>query len=325
MKISLSAIYHQGQIHDLEIKELEIINEFLNDEQITDILINGFSQILIDKGNGLEKTHKKFKSEDQLRRLMQQIALSRGKRLDQSQPFVDLSLTKNIRFHCILAPIASPGTLVSIRIHKSKTFTLNQLQELGMFDLRIKDFLNDILKTNKSFVICGGTGSGKTTLLNSLISEIDYTKRILVIEDTKEILSNHPQLISLEARPANIEGFGQITLRDLVKQALRMRADRLIIGEVRGEEVVDWLAALNTGHKGGAGTLHANSIKEVITRFETLGLIAGVSQELIIKQLKNSLDYVIYLEKDEKQVRKIKDIGQFIFENNQFDIKRIDI
>jgi len=288
-------------------------------------LINGHSQILIDKGKGLEKTNRKFKSEDQLRRLVQQIALSRGKRLDQSQPFVDLSLTKNIRFHCVLAPIASPGTLVSIRIHKSKTFTLNQLQELGMFDLRIKDFLNDILKTNKSFVICGGTGSGKTTLLNSLISEIDYAKRILVIEDTKEILSNHPQLISLEARPANIEGFGQITLRDLVKQALRMRADRLIIGEVRGEEVVDWLAALNTGHKGGAGTLHANSIKEVITRFETLGLIAGVSQELITKQLKNSLDYVIYLEKDEKQVRKIKDIGQFIFENSQLDIKRIDI
>ena len=288
-------------------------------------MINGHSQILIDNGKGLEKTNKKFKSEDQLRRLVQQIALSRGKRLDQSQPFVDLSLTKNIRFHCVLAPVASPGTLVSIRIHKSKTFILDQLQELGMFDLRTKDFLNDILKTNKSFVICGGTGSGKTTLLNSLISEIDYTKRILVIEDTKEIISNHPQLISLEARPANIEGFGQITLRDLVKQALRMRADRLIIGEVRGEEVVDWLAALNTGHKGGAGTLHANSIKEVITRFETLGLIAGVSQELIIKQLKNSLDYVIYLEKDEKQVRKIKDIGQFIFENNQLDIKRIDI
>ena len=288
-------------------------------------MINGFSQILIDKGKGLKKTNKTFKSEDQLRRLVQQIALSRGKRLDQSQPFVDLSLAKNIRFHCVLAPIASPGTLVSIRIHKSKTFTLNQLQELGMFNLRTKDFLNEMLKTNKSFVICGGTGSGKTTLLNSLISEIDYAKRILVIEDTKEILSNHPQLISLEARPANIEGFGQITLRDLVKQALRMRADRLIIGEVRGEEVVDWLAALNTGHKGGAGTLHANSIKEVITRFETLGLIAGVSQELITKQLKNSLDYVIYLEKDEKQVRKIKDIGQFIFENNQLDIKRIDI
>ena len=288
-------------------------------------MINGHSQILIDKGKGLEKTNRKFKSEDQLRRLVQQIALSRGKRLDQSQPSVDLSLAKNIRFHCVLAPMASPGTLVSIRIHKSKTFTLDQLQELGMFDLRTKDFLNDILKTNKSFVICGGTGSGKTTLLNSLISEIDYAKRILVIEDTKEIISNHPQLISLEARPANIEGFGQITLRDLVKQALRMRADRLIIGEVRGEEVVDWLAALNTGHKGGAGTLHANSIKEVITRFETLGLIAGVSQELITKQLKNSLDYVIYLEKDENQVRQIKDIGQFIFENNQLDIKRINI
>ena len=288
-------------------------------------MINGHLQILIDKGKGLERTNKRFKSEDQLRRIAQQIALSRGKRLDQSQPYVDLSLTKNIRFHCVLAPVASPGTLVSIRIHKTKSFTLDQLEELKMFDFKTKIFLQKVLKTNKSFVICGGTGSGKTTLLNSLISEIEQSKRILVIEDTKEILSNHPQLVSLEARPANIEGFGQITLRDLVKQALRMRADRLIIGEVRGEEAVDWLAALNTGHKGGAGTLHANSISEVITRFETLGLMAKVSQELITKQLRNSLDYVIYLEKDKNQVRRIKDIGQFIFENDQLMIKRIEI
>jgi len=310
---------------DLEIKELEIINELLLDEQITDILINGHSQILIDKGQGLVLTKLKFKSEEQLRRVVQQIALSRGKRLDQSQPYVDLSLSKNIRFHCVLSPIASPGILVSIRIHKTKSFTLTQLQELQMFDYKIKKFLNNMLKNNKTFVISGGTGSGKTTLLNSLISEIDSSKRILVIEDSKEILSNHHQLISLEARQANIEGIGKITLRDLVKQALRMRADRLIIGEVRGEEVVDWLAALNTGHKGGAGTIHANSISEVITRFETLGLIAGVTKELIINQLKNSLDYVIHLEKDEKNIRKVKDIGQFVFQNNQFRVQRIEI
>ncbi len=288
-------------------------------------MINGHSQILIDKGQGLVLTKLKFKSEDQLRRIVQQIALSRGKRLDQSQPYVDLSLSKNIRFHCVLSPIASPGTLVSIRIHKTKSFSLDQLQELQMFDLKLKNFLINMLKNNKSFVISGGTGSGKTTLLNSLISKIDFSKRILVIEDSKEILSNHPQLISLEARQANIEGFGKITLRDLVKQALRMRADRLIIGEVRGEEVVDWLAALNTGHKGGAGTIHANSISEVITRFETLGLIARVTKELIINQLKNSLDYVIHLEKDEKNVRKVKDIGQFVFQNNQLRVQRIEI
>ena len=318
-------IYHQGHILNLEIKELEIINDLLLDEQITDILINGHQQVLVDKGKGLENTKLKFKSEEHLRKLVQQIALSKGKRLDQSQPFVDLSLTKNIRFHCVLSPIASPGTLVSIRIHKAKTYTLNQLLDLDLFDLKVLNFLKEILRTEKSFVICGGTGSGKTTLLNSLISEIAVSKRILVIEDSKEILSNHPQLISLQARQANIEGFGQITLRDLVKQALRMRADRLIIGEVRGEEVVDWLAALNTGHKGGAGTLHANSISEVITRFETLGLMAGVSQELIINQLKTSLDYVIHLEKDGNQVRKIKDIGQFIYENNKLIIRRVDL
>jgi pilus assembly protein CpaF len=288
-------------------------------------LINGHSQILIDKGQGLVLTKLKFKNEDQLRRIVQQIALSRGKRLDQSQPYVDLSLSKNIRFHCVLSPIASPGTLVSMRIHKTKSFSLVQLQELEMFDIKIKNFLINMLQNNKSFVISGGTGSGKTTLLNSLISEIDSSKRILVIEDSKEILSTHPQLISLEARQANIEGIGKITLRDLVKQALRMRADRLIIGEVRGEEVIDWLAALNTGHNGGAGTIHANSISEVITRFETLGLMAGVSQELIMNQLKNSLDYVIHLEKDERNLRKVKDIGQFVFENNQLVVQRVEL
>jgi pilus assembly protein CpaF len=288
-------------------------------------LINGHSQILIDKGQGLVLTKLKFKSEEQLRKIVQQIALSRGKRLDQSQPYVDLSLSKNIRFHCVLSPIASPGTLVSIRIHKTKSFSLDQLQELQMFDTKTKNFLINLLQNNKSFVISGGTGSGKTTLLNSLISEIDSSKRILVIEDSKEILSSHPQLISLEARQANIEGIGKITLRNLVKQALRMRADRLIIGEVRGEEVIDWLSALNTGHKGGAGTIHANSISEVITRFETLGLMAGVSQELIVNQLKNSLDYVIHLEKDERNLRKVKDIGQFVFESNQLVVRRIEV
>ena len=129
----------------------------------------------------------------------------------------------------------------------------------------------------------------------------------------------------MEARQANIEGIGKITLRDLVKQALRMRADRLIIGEVRGVEVIDWLSALNTGHKGGAGTIHANSISEVITRFETLGLMAGVSQELIMNQLKNSLDYIIHLEKDERNLRKVKDIGQFVIENNQLSVQRIEV
>ena len=199
------------------------------------------------------------------------------------------------------------------------------MEKLETITRQQKTFLKQIIDNEKSFVICGGTGSGKTTLLNTLISEIDTNSRIIVIEDLQEIITNHPHLISLEARQANIEGVGEITMRDLVKQTLRMRADRLIIGEVRGIEVMDWLAALNTGHKGGAGTIHANSIYEVINRFESLGFSAGCSRELIHSQISTALQYVIHVEKTKHGFRKIVEIGEFVKENDQMVIKRIDV
>jgi pilus assembly protein CpaF len=174
-----------------------------------------------------------------------------------------------------------------------------------------KDFVSEIIKNNKSFVICGGTGSGKTTLLNSLLSEVKEIQRILIIEDSRELNPQHPHVVSLEGRPANIEGMGLITMKDLIKQSLRMRADRLIIGEVRGGEVIDWLGALNTGHIGSAGTIHANSIHEVITRFESLGLMAGLSKEAIHSQLKTALEYVIHIERNADGKRQVRAIGEF--------------
>ena len=174
-----------------------------------------------------------------------------------------------------------------------------------------KDFFEKIIKDNESFVISGGTGSGKTTLLNSLLSSCDENQRILIIEDSRELNPQHPHIISLESRPANIEGMGLITMKDLIKQSLRMRADRLIIGEVRGIEVIDWLSALNTGHRGSAGTIHANSIHEVVIRFESLGLISGLSKEAIHSQLKTALNYAIHIEKDSQGKRKVVGIGEF--------------
>jgi pilus assembly protein CpaF len=174
-----------------------------------------------------------------------------------------------------------------------------------------KKFLAELIMNQKSFVICGGTGSGKTTLLNSLLSEVNRNQRILIIEDSRELNPQHPHVVSLEGRPANIEGMGLITMKDLIKQSLRMRADRLIIGEVRGAEVIDWLGALNTGHSGSAGTIHANSIHEVIIRFESLGLMAGLSKEAIHSQLRTSLDYVIHIERDSDGKRQVKAIGEF--------------
>jgi pilus assembly protein CpaF len=174
-----------------------------------------------------------------------------------------------------------------------------------------KDFLTKLIDDKKSFVICGGTGSGKTTLLNSLLSDVNRNQRILIIEDSRELNPQHPHVVSLEGRPANIEGMGLITMKDLIKQSLRMRADRLIIGEVRGAEVIDWLSALNTGHTGSAGTIHANSIHEVITRFESLGLMAGLSKEAIHSQLQTTLNFVIHIERNADGKRQVRAIGEF--------------
>ena len=263
----------------------------LDNSNITDILVNGHKEVWIDQGQGLEK--------------------STGRRLDQSQPYVDAQLTKIIRLHAVLTPIASPGTVISLRIHRPQILSLTELVSNKTITNTQKDFLTKLIDDKKSFVICGGTGSGKTTLLNSLLSDVNRNQRILIIEDSRELNPQHPHVVSLEGRPANIEGMGLITMKDLIKQSLRMRADRLIIGEVRGAEVIDWLSALNTGHSGSAGTIHANSIHEVITRFESLGLMAGLSKEAIHSQLRSALDYVIHIERNSDGKRQVKAIGEF--------------
>jgi pilus assembly protein CpaF len=278
---------------------------------ITDILVNGHKEVWIDQGHGLEKTKLTFLNEESVRSLAQRLALSTGRRLDQSQPYVDAQLSKTIRLHAVLSPIANPGTVISLRIHRPQILSLDELVINKTITKSQKDFLNEIIKEKKSFVICGGTGSGKTTLLNSLLSEVYRYQRILIIEDSRELNPQHPHVVSLEGRPANIEGMGLITMKDLIKQSLRMRADRLIIGEVRGAEVIDWLSALNTGHSGSAGTIHANSIHEVIIRFESLGLMAGLSKEAIHSQLRTALDYVIHIERDSDGKRQVKAIGEF--------------
>ena len=283
----------------------------LNNSNITDILVNGHKEVWIDQGQGLEKTKTTFLNEESVRSLAQKLALSTSRRLDQSQPYVDAQLTKTIRLHAVLTPIASPGTIISLRIHRPKMMSLTELVSNKTLTPSQKDFLTETIKNEKSFVICGGTGSGKTTLLNSLLSDVEKSQRILIIEDSRELNPQHPHVVSLEGRPANIEGMGLITMKDLIKQSLRMRADRLIIGEVRGAEVIDWLSALNTGHTGSAGTIHANSIHEVITRFESLGLMAGLSKEAIHSQLKTALNYVIHIERNADGKREVSAIGEF--------------
>jgi pilus assembly protein CpaF len=288
----------------------------LRNPNITDILVNGHKEVWIDQGQGLEKTKLTFLNEESVRSLAQRLALATGRRLDQSQPYVDAQLSKIIRLHAVLSPVANPGTVISLRIHRPQIMSLSELVMNKTITTSQKDFLNEIIKEKKSFVICGGTGSGKTTLLNSLLSEVNRNQRIIIIEDSRELNPQHPHLVSLEGRPANIEGMGLITMKDLIKQSLRMRADRLIIGEVRGAEVIDWVSALNTGHSGSAGTIHANSIHEVIIRFESLGLMAGLSKEAIHSQLRTALNHVIHIERQSDGQRQVKAIGEFQTDSN---------
>jgi len=310
--ISTQLIYHQPQnIEQTQISGLGILDSLLSNPNITDILVNGHKEVWIDQGRGLEKSKLTFLNEESVRSLAQRLALSTGRRLDQSQPYVDAQLSKTIRLHAVLSPIANPGTVISLRIHRPQILSLDELVINKTITTSQKEFIGQIIKEKKSFVICGGTGSGKTTLLNSLLSEVNSNQRILIIEDSRELNPQHPHVVSLEGRPANIEGMGLITMKDLIKQSLRMRADRLIIGEVRGAEVIDWMGALNTGHTGSAGTIHANSIQEVIIRFESLGLMAGLSKEVIHSQLRTALNYVIHIERNSDGKRQVKAIGEF--------------
>jgi pilus assembly protein CpaF len=312
LHISIQPIYHQFQnVEQSQTSGLGILEGLLGNSNITDILVNGHKEVWIDQGQGLEQTKLSFLNEESVRSLAQKLALSTGRRLDQSQPYLDAQLTKTIRLHAVLSPIASPGTIISLRIHRPQIMSLSELVLNETLTTTQKEFLIEIIKNQKSFVVCGGTGSGKTTLLNSLLSDVDKSQRILIIEDSRELNPQHPHVVSLEGRPANIEGMGLITMKDLIKQSLRMRADRLIIGEVRGAEVNDWLGALNTGHSGSAGTIHANSIHEVINRFESLGLMAGLSKEAIHSQLRTALNYVIHIERNSKGKRQVTAIGEF--------------
>ncbi len=245
---------------------------------VTDVLVNGPGQVFWDRGRGLEPAGVTFPDDASVRRLAQRLAASGGRRLDDASPCVDVRLADGTRFHAVLAPVSSPGTALSLRVPASRTFTLDDLEAGGFLVPETRRLLAGLVAGRLAFLVSGGTGTGKTTLLGSLLAAVPGDQRLVVVEDSAELRPAHPHLVTLEARPPNIEGTGEITLRTLVRQALRMRPDRLVVGEVRGGEVVDLLAAMNTGHEGGCGTLHANAATEVPARVEALALAAGLSR-----------------------------------------------
>ncbi len=276
---------------------------------VTDVLVNGPDRVYLDRGRGLEPTGVRLPDEESVRRLAQRLAASGGRRLDDATPYVDLRLPDGTRFHAVLAPISRPGTVLSLRVPRARVFTLDELVGARALPEEGAWLLRRIVESRLAFLVSGGTGSGKTTLLNALLSLVDPTERLVLVEDASELRPDHPHVVGLEARPANIEGAGEITLRTLVRQALRMRPDRLVVGEVRGGEVTDLLAAMNTGHEGGCSTLHANSAADVPSRIEGLALAAGLPQAAVHSQLVSALDAVVHLGRGGDGRREVREIG----------------
>ena len=276
---------------------------------VTDVLVNGADQVWIDRGAGLERTGISFPDDTSVRRLAQRLAAVGGRRLDDASPYVDLRLPDGTRFHAVLAPLSRPGTVLSLRVPRQRVFTMAELVAAGAVPEAGVGLLESVVRRRLAVLISGGTGSGKTTLLNALLSMVDPEERLVLVEDASELRPEHAHVVALEARPANIEGAGEVTLRTLVRQALRMRPDRLVVGEVRGAEVVDMLAAMNTGHEGGCATVHANSAADVPSRIEGLALAAGLTREAAHSQLCSAVDVVIHLGRDRDRVRRLKEIG----------------
>ncbi|HRY08740.1 MAG: TadA family conjugal transfer-associated ATPase [Actinobacteria bacterium] len=284
-----------------ELAGLGALESLVAADGVTDVLVNGPFEVWVDAGDGLTRTDVRFPDEAAVRRLAQRLAGSVGRRLDDSVPYVDARLPNGIRLHAVLPPISGQGTCLSLRVPRRRVFTLADLVEVGMVPREGVAILSQLVSRRSAFLVSGGTGSGKTTLLNSLLSVVDPAERLVVVEDSAELQPAHPHVVRLEARPPNTEGSGAVTVRDLVRQALRMRPDRLVVGEVRGAEVVDLLSALNTGHEGGCGTVHANSAADVPARLESLAMPAGLTRAGLHAQVAAGLAAVVHLVRDPRR------------------------
>jgi len=250
----------------------------------------------------------RFPDDDAVRRLAVRLAASVGRRLDDAAPWVDVGLADGTRLHAVLPPVSGSGTCLSLRVLRRTTHSLADLAVLGTLPGESESLLLSMVAHRLAFLVTGGTGSGKTTLLSALLGAADPGDRIVLCEDAAELAPAHPHVVRLTTRPPNVEGVGLVTLRDLVRQGLRMRPDRLVVGEVRGAEVTDLLAALNTGHDGGCGTLHANRPAEVPARLEALGVAAGLDRAAVHSQAAAALALVVHLRRT-PDGRRVTEIG----------------
>jgi pilus assembly protein CpaF len=276
-----------------EVMGLGPLEPLLQDDTVNDILVNGPQQIFVERSGKLQLTDITFKDERHLLRIIDKIVSAVGRRVDESNPYCDARLADGSRFNCMVPPIAVDGSLVSIRKFKKDKLGVDDLVRFGAFTEEMAAYLQAAVATRLNIIVSGGTGSGKTTTLNALSSFIDNAERILTIEDTAELQLQQVHVGRMESRPANVEGKGAVTQRDCLRNALRMRPDRIIVGETRGEEVIDMLQAMNTGHDGSMTTIHANSARDGISRLENMIAMAGI--EMPIKAVRSQIASAVNL------------------------------
>jgi pilus assembly protein CpaF len=291
------------------------LEPLLGADGTTDVLVTAPDAVWVDDGQGLRRTSVRFSDEGAVRRLAQRLALAAGRRLDEAQPWVDGQLHGlgngefTVRLHAVLPPVATGGTCLSLRVLRPASQDLAALEAAGTVDGEAAPLLRDVIDARLAFLVSGGTGAGKTTLLAAALGAVGAHERIVCVEDAAELAPQHPHVVKLVARCANVEGVGEVTVRDLVRQALRMRPDRIVVGEVRGAEVVDLLAALNTGHDGGAGTVHANNPAEVPARMEALGAVGGLGRAALHSQLAAAVQVLLHVARDGTGVRRLTEIA----------------
>lgn len=288
------------------------LDPLIEDPAVTDVAVNGDGSVWVDRGRGMQRTDVDVGGPAELRQLAVRLAGLAGRRLDETAAYVDGQLPSGVRLHAILPPLVAGGPHVTLRVPARSRYRLDELAARAMFSPRWVALLQALVRQRVAFVVSGGTGAGKTTLLGALLAEVPPEERLVIVEDVRELRVDHPQVVRLEARPPNVEGVGAVTLTTLVRQSLRMRPDRLIVGEVRGPEVRELLTALNTGHEGGSGTVHANAAADVVARFEALGALAGLSPSAVHVQLASAVDVVVHLRREARggQVsRRIESVG----------------
>jgi pilus assembly protein CpaF len=288
------------------------IEKLLADESVTEIMVNGARDVWIERKGRLYQTAVRFNDEAHLRRIITKIAGQVGRRVDESSPMLDARLPDGSRVNAVLPPLSLSGSLLTVRKFARERYSLDDLVRLGTLSLEAAELLRACLHAELNILVSGGTGSGKTTLLNAMSGEISNDHRIVTIEDAAELRLNQRHVLRLEARPPNIEGEGLVSIRDLVRNALRMRPDRIIVGEVRGAEALDMLQAMNTGHDGSLSTVHANSARDALSRVETMVLMAGydLPMRAIRQQIASALDLVIHLERLHDGTRRVVGVSE---------------